>query len=108
MDPRFLTLNDKINKMVENKFQYKELNTNDDFSFPLCEQTYDHREVNAMINVLLGDKLTMGSNVREFETQFASYIGSKYAVMVNSGSSANLLAMAVLSNFKYEKKTNNI
>ncbi len=104
MDPRFLTLNDKINKMVENKFQYKELNTNDDFSFPLCEQTYDHREVNAMINVLLGDKLTMGSNVREFETQFASYIGSKYAVMVNSGSSANLLAMAVLSNFKYEKK----
>ena len=43
-------------------------------------------------DVLLSDKLTMGKNVEEFEKQFADYIGSNYAIMVNSGSSANLLA----------------
>ena len=42
----------------------------------------------------------------EFEKEFAKYIGSQYAGMVNSGSSANLLAMAVLSNFKYKHKLN--
>ena len=40
----------------------------------------------------------MGKNVDKFEKQFASFVGSKYAVMVNSGSSANLLAMSVGSN----------
>ena len=41
----------------------------------------------------------MGKNVYNFEKQFASFVGSKYAVMVNSVSSANLLAMSVGSNF---------
>ena len=40
--------------------------------------------------------LTMGDKVKEFEQSFASYIGSKHAVMVNSGSSANLLMIASL------------
>ncbi len=40
--------------------------------------------------------LTMGPQVFEFERQFAAYTGSKYAVMVNSGSSANLLMVAAL------------
>lgn len=40
----------------------------------------------------------MGNKVREFERAFASAVGAKHAVMVNSGSSANLLALAVLSN----------
>ncbi len=40
----------------------------------------------------------MGRLCRQFERQFAAYIGSKHAVMVNSGSSANLLAMFALAN----------
>jgi CDP-6-deoxy-D-xylo-4-hexulose-3-dehydrase len=39
---------------------------------------------------------TMGPKVAQFECDFAKYIGSKYAVMVNSGSSANLLMVAAL------------
>lgn len=39
--------------------------------------------------------LTMGRFTREFEESFAATVGSKYAVMVNSGSSANLLAVSV-------------
>ena len=81
---------------------------NDDnlFSYPLSEKTYNHEEINAMVEVFLNDKLTMGNNVISFEKEFAEYIGSNYAVMVNSGSSANLLAMAVLTNFKYKNKLN--
>ena len=40
----------------------------------------------------------MGSKTKKFEAQFAKYIGSKYAIMVNSGSSANLLALFALIN----------
>ena len=40
----------------------------------------------------------MGKKVKQFEEMFAQYLGCKYAVMVNSGSSANLLALSVLCN----------
>jgi CDP-6-deoxy-D-xylo-4-hexulose-3-dehydrase len=40
----------------------------------------------------------MGAKVRQFEAMFAEYIGVKHAMMVNSGSSANLLALSVLTN----------
>lgn len=40
----------------------------------------------------------MGKKVKRFEELFSHYLGSKHAVMVNSGSSANLLALSVLTN----------
>lgn len=52
-----------------------------------------------MMKTLTTNKLTMGNNVLKFEEKFAEYVGSKYAVMVNSGSSANLLSMAVATNY---------
>jgi CDP-6-deoxy-D-xylo-4-hexulose-3-dehydrase len=45
----------------------------------------------------------MGERVREFEMQFAAHVGAKYAVMVNSGSSANLVLVNAL---KYHSKFN--
>lgn len=66
--------------------------------FPLAEQTFDADEIVAMTEVLLSGQLTMSSRVREFETKFAEFIGAPHAVMVNSGSSANLLAVAVAMN----------
>ena len=71
---------------------------------PLKEQIYSKVEIDTMIDVLKSDHLTMGKNVKEFETQFAKKIGSNYALMVNSGSSANLLALAVVTNFMRKKK----
>ena len=50
------------------------------------------------IEVLLSGQLTMSEITREFEYEFAQYIGTKYALMVNSGSSANLLAAFALVN----------
>lgn len=66
--------------------------------FPLIENTFDGEEITAAIDVLQSNKITMGPRVSQFEKEFAEYVGSKYAVMVNSGSSANLLAFAVITN----------
>ena len=67
-------------------------------AFPLTEQNFDADEIVGMAEVVLSGQLTMGTRVREFERQFAAFVGAPYAVMVNSGSSANLLALAVAMN----------
>ena len=70
--------------------------------YPLIANTYDSDEILSAISVLLSDKVTMGKYVNQFETEFAKCMGCKYAVMVNSGSSANLLAFSVLTNMLIE------
>lgn len=64
--------------------------------YPLASSTWDHCETEAMIEVMANGRFTMGEQVKEFERKFADYFGSRYAVMVNSGSSANLLAVAAM------------
>ena len=66
------------------------------FRYPLAKDTWDNDEIEAINEVIKSKRYTMGPKVREFEQRFAEYFGSKYAVMVNSGSSANLLAIASL------------
>src|SRR5438309_6360444 len=65
---------------------------------PLTVPTYGPDEVEEAIDSLLSTWVTMGSKVKKFEEAFAKYNGSKHALMVNSGSSANLLALSVLTN----------
>ena len=69
-----------------------------DYEFPLVDSSYDNLEILRCIETLLSGKLTMGQRVREFEERFASQIGAPFAVMVNSGSSANLLAVSAILN----------
>lgn len=64
--------------------------------YPLATATWDSAEYQALQDVISSGMFTMGPRVAQFEKDFASYIGSKYAVMVNSGSSANLLMVAAL------------
>jgi CDP-6-deoxy-D-xylo-4-hexulose-3-dehydrase len=66
------------------------------FKYPLAATTWDQAEYDALQRVITSGMFTMGSNVFEFEKQFASYLGVKHCVMVNSGSSANLLMVAAL------------
>ncbi len=63
---------------------------------------YDHKEINAAINVLKNKSLTLidGTYVKKLEKTVAKIFGKKYGLMVNSGSSANLLA---LSSFNFKK-----
>ena len=63
---------------------------------PLAAATWDQAEYTALQDVITSGMFTMGPKVFEFEKQFASYLGAKYCVMVNSGSSANLLMVAAL------------
>ena len=71
---------------------------------PLAVNTWGTSEPFAGWNVLASGQTTMGPLVAEFERQFAAYIGTKYAVMVNSGSSANLLMVAAYT-LRYGKGT---
>src|SRR5207245_10658227 len=64
---------------------------------PLTVPTYGSDEAEEAVDSMLSTWVTMGRKVKKFEEAFASYNGSKHAVMVNSGSSANLLALAVLT-----------
>ena len=65
-------------------------------SYKLASSSWDREEITAIQSVIDSDNYTMGSKVQEFEELFAAYTGSKFAVMVNSGSSANLLMVAAL------------
>ena len=64
--------------------------------YPLASSTWDEKEIEAINSVIAKDMYTMGEGVKQFEDDFSKFFGSKYSVMVNSGSSANLIAVAAL------------
>jgi CDP-6-deoxy-D-xylo-4-hexulose-3-dehydrase len=68
--------------------------------YGLASSTWGSEEIDALQEVIQSGRFTMGERVLEFESQFAKSFGSKYAVMVNSGSSANL---ALLTATRYRK-----
>lgn len=63
---------------------------------------YNNKEINAVINVLRNNSLTLidGPKVKKLEKTVSKIFGKKFGLMVNSGSSANLLA---LSSFNFKK-----
>jgi CDP-6-deoxy-D-xylo-4-hexulose-3-dehydrase len=63
---------------------------------PLAYSGLRDIDIEAVTNVLKSGNLTMGSEVKKFELAMANYLGTKYFVMVNSGSSANLLMVEAL------------
>lgn len=77
--------------------------------YPLGLNTWNNKEKQAAHKVIDSGLYTMGKKVNQFEKRFAKLFNSKYAVMVNSGSSANLLMFSVLryySKFLKKKKVN--
>jgi CDP-6-deoxy-D-xylo-4-hexulose-3-dehydrase len=66
------------------------------YEWPLVQSNWTD-EANVLSDFILSGKhLTMGANVKEFEKRFAVMHGKKHAIMVNSGSSANLIAVSAL------------
>jgi CDP-6-deoxy-D-xylo-4-hexulose-3-dehydrase len=63
------------------------------FNYPLASTTWDEEEKAAIDRVTASGRFTMGPEVRAFEEAFAAHFGARRAVMVNSGSSANLLGV---------------
>lgn len=64
--------------------------------FPLASDSFSEEEISAAVAVLKSGKYTMGEKVRLFEERIANWCGARHALMVNSGSSANLLVIESL------------
>lgn len=62
-----------------------------------ASRVYDEKEMMSLTDAMLDFWLTTGRFSNEFEKNFAEWIGVKYAHLVNSGSSANLIAFSVLT-----------
>jgi len=65
-------------------------------NYALASSTWDKNEYSAIQRVIESDMFTMGKEVAQYEKDFAEFFGSKYALMVSSGSTANLLMIAAL------------
>lgn len=75
--------------------QKKEFAPGDRISY--ASRVYDREEMRNLADSALEFWLTSGRYTREFETEFAEYLGVKYCSLVNSGSSANLNAFMALT-----------
>ena len=75
-------------------------------TIPLGTVSYDWEEAYEAIESILSTWVTMGKKVSDFEGMFAEYVGVPHSIMVNSGSSANLLALSVLTNPVLQNRIN--
>ena len=91
-----LNLIRKYNKSKDKKF------------YSLVGGPFIQEDIIVGIENLLSGKITMSNTTKKFENEFSKFIGSKYALMVNSGSSANLLALFSTINPKNKKKRLNL
>lgn len=64
---------------------------------PYASRVYDSKEMCNLVDSALEFWLTSGRYTEQFETDFAKYLGIRYCSLVNSGSSANLLAFMTLT-----------
>lgn len=83
---------DYYNDFKKNK---KEFYPGDRISY--ASRVYDEKEMCALTDAMLDFWLTTGRFSEQFEKEFAEWIGVKYANLVNSGSSANLIAFMALT-----------
>ena len=74
--------------------------------YPLLSNAFSESDISEGQKILKSKQITMSSKTKLFEKKFAEYIGSKFALMVNSGSSANLLALSLLTNPMRKKRLN--
>ena len=82
----------EFKKPVESKENFK---PGDRINY--ATRVYDEKEMQSLTDAMLDFWLTTGRFAKEFEKNFARWIGVKYAHLVNSGSSANLIAFSVLT-----------
>lgn len=71
---------------------------------PASGKVFDHREIDNAIKAAKDGWWTEGRFAKRFEKDFSSYLGVRYVSLVNSGSSANLLALTALTSPVFGKK----
>src|SRR6266545_5981829 len=70
---------------------------------PYAGRGFDEREMVAAVDAVLDFWLTLGPQGDAFERELAAYVGTSHALLVNSGSSANLVAFATLTSPKLDR-----
>lgn len=86
----------EIRPKLEQHFETDEEFVPGESTIRLSRPTYGAEEVIESLESLLSTWVTMGDKVQQFESGWSEYTGSNHGVMVNSGSSANLLALKAL------------
>jgi len=100
-------IREKIFEMVSELYQLRE---SQEFFIPgetklnYAGRVYNEKEMIALVDASLDFWLTTGRYARQFEEKLARFIGMKYCLLTNSGSSANLLAMSALTSPKLGAK----
>jgi len=67
-------------------------------------RVYDEKEIMNLVDTALDFWLTAGRHAKDFEEKFSKFLGVKYCLLTNSGSSANLLAISALTSQKLGKQ----
>ncbi len=86
---------DLVSEYCNEEFKPKPFNPETD-RISVGYPCYSDEELRGAISTLLDLRLSQGPKVQEFEKLYSEYIGTRYGVACNSGSSANLLALSVL------------
>lgn len=73
-------------------------------SIPVSGKGFNEKEMQMMMEAVLDGHWTEGRFNQEFEQKLAKWIGVKFCITVNSGSSANLLAISALTSFRLGEK----
>ena len=76
--------------------------------YKLAASSWGIEEIKAMHEVIESGSHSMGANVKKFENEFAAFIGTKHAIMVNSGSSANLIGFHAMKLLKFQNSEDKV
>lgn len=71
---------------------------------PVSGRVFDQEDLETLLDASLDFWLTAGRYANQFETEFANTVGTRYSLLVNSGSSANLVALSTLTSPKLKEK----
>lgn len=92
-----------VNKYADIKYQEKIFEPNKSF-IPVSGKVIDHSEMKFIVESALDGWLTTGRFNDEFEKRLSNFLGVKYLLTTNSGSSANLLAFSALTSSKLKDR----
>jgi len=91
------TLRENVKQAFQKWYHRSHRQSEDCHQLELIRSSCDDNEFAAALDVMMDDRMTMGVRTAKLEEAWAGFLGSRGALMVNSGSSANLIAFAALS-----------
>lgn len=104
-----IEIKNSINSLIKEWYELKHYDLNKTFVpgqsyIPPSGKVYDEEDMTLLMESCLDFWLTSGRFCRQFEQEFSEFLGVKHAVLTNSGSSANLLAITALTSPKLKEK----